>query len=50
MTVISGRMQVKMPCDKTWRTYKKFESFEITKDISFGVKVEEDTPYLCIYR
>ena len=50
MTVISGRMQVKMPCDKTWRTYKKFESFEIAKEISFGVKVEEDTPYLCIYR
>lgn len=50
MTVISGHMQVKMPGENTWKTYKKFESFEVAKDIRFGVKVEEDTPYLCLYR
>jgi purine/pyrimidine-nucleoside phosphorylase len=50
MTVISGEMQIKMPGQDTWKTYKKFESFEVAKDIRFGVKVEEDTPYFCLYR
>jgi uncharacterized protein YaiE (UPF0345 family) len=50
MTVISGKMMVKMPGEANWKTYKKFESFEVAKGISFGVKVEEDTPYLCLYK
>ena len=50
MTVISGKMMVKMPGEDKWKTYKKFETFEVSKGITFGVKVEEDTPYLCLYK
>lgn len=50
MTVISGKMMVKMPGETEWKTYKKFESFEVDKGITFGVKVDEDTPYLCLYK
>jgi purine/pyrimidine-nucleoside phosphorylase len=50
MTVISGKMMIKMPGESVWKTYKKFESFEVAKGISFDVKVEEDTPYLCLYK
>jgi uncharacterized protein YaiE (UPF0345 family) len=50
MTVISGKMMIKMPGETNWKTYKKFESFEVAKGITFGVKVEEDTPYLCLYK
>jgi len=50
MTVISGKIMVKMPDENKWNTYKKFESFEVPKGITFGVKVEEDTPYLCLYK
>jgi uncharacterized protein YaiE (UPF0345 family) len=50
MTVISGKMMVKMPGESNWKTYHKFESFEVASGISFGVKVDEDTPYLCLYK
>jgi purine/pyrimidine-nucleoside phosphorylase len=50
MTVISGEMKIKLPGENNWKTYKKFESFQVPKDIRFGVKVEEDTPYLCLYK
>ena len=50
MTVISGEMLVKLPVDNEWKSYGKFESFEVPKDVTFGVKVSEDTPYLCIYK
>jgi purine/pyrimidine-nucleoside phosphorylase len=50
MTVISGNMMIKMPGENNWKTYKKFDSFEVAKGITFGVKVEEDTPYLCLYK
>ena len=50
MTVISGEMLVKLPEETEWKSYGKFQSFEVPKDIKFGVKVSEDTPYLCIYK
>lgn len=50
MTVISGEMLIKMPGEQSWKTYKKFESFEVPAGIKFGVKVTEDTPYLCLYK
>jgi purine/pyrimidine-nucleoside phosphorylase len=50
MTVISGKLQVKLPDDSNWKVYKKFESFVVAKDSKFKVKAEEDTPYLCLYK
>jgi len=50
ITVISGKMMIKMPDETNWKTYRKFESFEVAKGITFVVKVEEDTPYLCLYK
>ena len=50
MTVISGTLSVKLPEDKDWKVYKKFDSFIVAKDSKFKVKAEEDTPYLCLYK
>jgi purine/pyrimidine-nucleoside phosphorylase len=50
MTVISGMISVQMPGSNEWKEYKKFESFVVNKDVKFKVKVEEDTPYLCLYK
>lgn len=50
MTVISGKMNVKLPGESKWNSYNKFESFEVKKDEKFQVSVEEDTPYLCVYK
>lgn len=50
MTVVSGTMNVKLPGETDWTTYKKTESFKVDKGVKFQVSVSEDTPYLCIYQ
>jgi len=50
MTVISGELTIQQPCETEWKTYKKFESFVVAKDVKFKVKCLQDTPYLCLYK
>lgn len=50
MTVISGQLTIQLPGETEWKTYKKFESFVVPKDVKFKVKANEDTPYLCLYK
>lgn len=50
MTVISGQLTIQQPNEMEWKTYKKFESFVVAKDVKFKVKCMEDTPYLCLYK
>lgn len=50
MTVISGKLAVKLPGETDWKVFKKFESFMVPKDVKFKVKADEDTPYLCLYK
>ncbi len=50
MTVISGELTVLLPGESEWKTYKKFESFVVAKDVKFKVKASCDTPYLCLYK
>jgi len=50
MTVINGKMLVKRPCSEEWREFVAGETFMVAPNVKFGVRVEEDTPYLCLYR
>lgn len=50
MTVISGKLVVKLPGEAEWKVYKKFESFVVEKGTKYQVKASEDTPYLCLYK
>lgn len=50
MTVTSGELQVMLPGETGWKSYKSFETFVVPKGISFNVKAESDTTYLCLYR
>lgn len=50
MTVVSGKMSVKLPNQNEWKTYHPFEMFIVEKDTKFLVKVEADTAYLCKYK
>jgi len=50
MTVTSGKMDVKLPGDTQWKTYKEFQTFIVPKDVKFNVKVEGDTSYRCLYK
>ena len=50
MTIISGTLSILQHGETEWKTYNKFESFEVAKDVKFKVKCTEDTPYLCLYK
>jgi len=50
MTVISGELTIQQPNETEWKTYNKFQSFEVAKDVKFRVKCDVDTPYLCLYK
>jgi hypothetical protein len=50
MQVISGKLTVLLPGQSEWQSYGPGEQFVIDAGQKFGVKVEEDTSYLCIYR
>lgn len=49
MSVISGALTVKLPGSDEWVTYSAGETFEVEANQKFGVKVESDTAYLCLY-
>ena len=49
MTVISGALIIKLPDSNTWQTFKSGDSFTVEANVKFGVKVEQDTAYLCTY-
>jgi uncharacterized protein YaiE (UPF0345 family) len=50
MTVTSGTMQVILPNETEWTTYKEYKTFRVEKDVKFKVKLEGDTSYKCLYK
>ena len=50
MTVISGKLTVKLPDSEKWQTFKPYETFIVDPNKTFGVKVDQDSSYLCLYK
>jgi len=50
MQVVSGKLTIQLPGEGEWRSYGPGEQFIVEANQKFGVKVEEDSSYLCIYR
>ncbi len=50
MTVVSGSMDIKLPDSNDWQTFQAGESFEVAKGVKFGVRIEMETSYLCLYK
>ncbi len=50
MTVTSGELLVMLPGETAWKEYKPFETFVVEKGVTFKVKAQADTSYLCQYR
>lgn len=50
MTVVSGRLTVKLVDSTEWNTYNAGETFEVEANSSFDVKVTVQTAYLCLYK
>jgi uncharacterized protein YaiE (UPF0345 family) len=50
MSVISGSMDIKLPGAESWKTIKSGESFEVAAKVKFGVRMQVETAYLCLYK
>lgn len=50
MTIVSGELEVQQPGESEWKSYKKFETFAVAKDVKFKVRCAQDTPYFCLYK
>ena len=49
MNIVSGEMEVKLPGDDKWQSFRDGQSFEVAKDSTFDLIVKIDTAYLCKY-
>ena len=49
MTVVSGKLTVKLPGENSWKDFPKGSSFTVAPNSKFQLKVAEDTAYLCLY-
>lgn len=49
MRVVSGAMDIRLPGSDTWQTFRTGEQFEVAANQKFGVRIAQDTSYLCLY-
>lgn len=49
MTVISGKLTVKLPNSEQWNDYTDGDSFEVAAGASFDLQVPIQTAYFCTY-
>ena len=50
MTVVAGKLTVKLPGSTEWKDYTDGHSFTVPANVKFQLKVPVDTAYLCIYK
>jgi len=50
MTLVSGKMSVKLPDESDWRDIALNETFIVAANTSFLVKIAAEASYLCIYK
>jgi purine/pyrimidine-nucleoside phosphorylase len=49
MTITSGELNVRLPGEAAWRTFRKNESFTVAAEQKFQVKAAAPVSYLCLY-
>ncbi len=49
ITVVSGSLEVQLPDDDQWQTYLPNDTFVVSANKSFHLKVATATAYLCTY-
>ena len=50
MTVVSGKLTVKLPGATAWQDFADGQSFTVAAKVKFQLKVPVDTAYLCVYK
>jgi uncharacterized protein YaiE (UPF0345 family) len=49
MTVVSGKLTVKLPASDQWQDFLAGDSFIVDANQAFDLKVAVQTAYLCVY-
>lgn len=49
MTISSGVLDVMLPGESVWTSYRKGETFIVAKDVRFKVKAVGQVAYYCLY-
>jgi len=49
MSVVSGKLTVKLPGESAWKDFPKGSTFTVPPNSKFQLKVAVDTAYLCLY-
>jgi uncharacterized protein YaiE (UPF0345 family) len=49
MEILSGELEVLLPGEKTWRTVRGGESFEVARNEKFKLKIKSLTDYCCSF-
>lgn len=49
MSVVSGKLTVKLPGAAAWQDFPKGSTFTVPPNAKFQLKVAEETAYLCLY-
>ena len=50
MTVITGKLTVRLPGSEKWKEYTAGKSVRVEATEKFQLKVAADTAYLCLYK
>jgi len=50
MTLVSGEMSVMLPGKTQWREIAVSEMFVVEADVTFKVKIDAESAYLCLYK
>lgn len=50
VTVITGKLTVRLPGSKEWKEFKPNDTFVVEANKKFDLKVAQDISYLCLYR
>jgi purine/pyrimidine-nucleoside phosphorylase len=49
MTVVNGKLTVRLPNSKDWKDFIDGQTFVVEANQKFDLKVDHDTAYLCKY-
>lgn len=49
MRVVAGELNVKLPGNSDWQSFKEGAEFHVPGDSKFQLQVPVDTAYLCFY-
>lgn len=50
MTLVSGSMSIMQPATTQWQVIEVNEMFIVQANVTFKVKISEESAYLCLYK